>query len=73
MEIKKLSPKFAIRNAGESADVKVITLNKLFAKRTMKCFENPQYTYSNHCNQLIKKPQKIQCHFEEAQINYNTK
>ncbi|MCB0539912.1 MAG: hypothetical protein KDE33_20515, partial [Bacteroidetes bacterium] len=27
----------AIRNAGESADMKVITLNKLTAKRTVKC------------------------------------
>ncbi len=26
----------AIRNAGESADMKVITLNKLFGKRTVK-------------------------------------
>ena len=33
----------AIRNAGESADMKVITLNKLTAKRKMKCFEIPHY------------------------------
>ena len=29
----------AIRNAGESADMKVFTLNKLFGKRTVKCLE----------------------------------
>lgn len=33
----------AIRNAGESADMKAITLNKLFGKRTVKCLENPHY------------------------------
>ena len=33
----------AIRNAGESADMKVITLNKLTAKRKVKCFEIPHY------------------------------
>jgi len=33
----------AIRNAGESADMKVITLNKLTAKRTVKCLEIPHY------------------------------
>lgn len=31
----------AIRNAGESADMKVITLNKLTAKRKVKCLEIP--------------------------------
>ncbi len=30
----------AIRNAGESADMKVITLNKLFSRRTMKCLKS---------------------------------
>ena len=30
-----------IRNAGKSADMKVITLNKLTAKRTVKCLEIP--------------------------------
>lgn len=30
----------AIRNAGESADMKAITLNKLIAKRKVKCLEN---------------------------------
>jgi len=34
---------FAIRNAGESADMKVITLNKLTAKRKVKCLEIPHY------------------------------
>jgi hypothetical protein len=33
----------AIRNAGESAHMKVITLNKLTAKRKVKCLENPHY------------------------------
>ena len=33
----------AIRNAGESADMKVITLNKFFGKRTVKCLEIPHY------------------------------
>jgi len=32
-----------IRNAGESADMKVITFNKLSAKRTVKCLEIPHY------------------------------
>ena len=33
----------AIRNAGESAEMKVIALNKLTAKRKVKCLENPHY------------------------------
>ena len=33
----------AIRNAGESADMKVITLNKLIGRRTVKCLEIPHY------------------------------
>lgn len=33
----------AVRNAGGSADIKVITLNKLIGKRKMKCLEIPQY------------------------------
>ena len=33
----------AIRNAGESAAMKVITLNKLTAKRKVKCLEIPHY------------------------------
>jgi hypothetical protein len=33
----------AIRNAGENADMKVITLNKLFGKRTVQCLEIPHY------------------------------
>ncbi|NCB43337.1 MAG: hypothetical protein EOM59_12050 [Clostridia bacterium] len=33
----------AIRNAGESADIKVITLNKLTAKRKVMCLEIPHY------------------------------
>ena len=33
----------AIRNAGESANMKVITLNKLTAKRKVKCLEIPHY------------------------------
>ena len=34
----------AIRNAGESADMKVITSNKLFGRLTVKCPENPHYS-----------------------------
>ncbi len=33
----------AIRNAGEIADMKVISLSKLFDKRTVKCLEIPHY------------------------------
>jgi len=33
----------AIRNAGESAEMKVITLNKLTAKRKVECPEIPHY------------------------------
>ncbi len=33
----------AIRNAGESADIKLITLNKLYGRRTVKCLETPHY------------------------------
>ena len=33
----------AIRNAGESADMKVITSNKLIGNRTVKCPEIPHY------------------------------
>ena len=33
----------AIRNAGESADMKLITLNKLFGKRKVKWLEIPHY------------------------------
>lgn len=33
----------AIRNAGESADMKAITLNQLFGKRTVNCLEIPHY------------------------------
>jgi hypothetical protein len=32
-----------IRNAGESTDMKAITLNILTAKRKSKCFEFPHY------------------------------
>jgi hypothetical protein len=31
----------AIRNAGESADMKVITLNELYGRRIVKCFLIP--------------------------------
>jgi len=40
---KHESTTLAIRNAGLSADMKSITLNKLTAKRTVKCLENPHY------------------------------
>jgi len=33
----------AIHNAGESADMKIITLNKLTAKRKVKCLEYQHY------------------------------
>jgi len=33
----------AIRNAGESAEMKVFALNKLFGRRTVKCLEIPHY------------------------------
>lgn len=33
----------AMRNAGESAEMKVTTLNKLTAKRKVKCLEIPHY------------------------------
>ena len=33
----------AIRNAGESADMKANTLNKLYGRRTVKCLEIPHY------------------------------
>ena len=33
----------AIRNVGESANIKVITLNKLTTKRKVKCLEIPHY------------------------------
>ena len=33
----------AIRNAGDSVKMKVITLNKLTAKRKVKCFKIPHY------------------------------
>jgi hypothetical protein len=36
-------PTMAIRNAVESADMKVITLNKLTAKLKVKCLEIPHY------------------------------
>jgi hypothetical protein len=33
----------AIGNAGESADMKIITINKLTAKRKVKCLKIPHY------------------------------
>ncbi|GAB4161061.1 MAG: hypothetical protein Tsb0033_17950 [Winogradskyella sp.] len=36
-------PTMAIRNAGESANMKVITLNKLYGRRTMKYLKIPHY------------------------------
>ena len=41
--IEKLATTTAIRNAGESADIKVITLNKLYGWRTVRCLEIPHY------------------------------
>jgi hypothetical protein len=43
LKIKYDHTTMAIRNAGESADIKVITLNKLTAKWTVKCLEIPHY------------------------------
>ena len=45
-------PTLAIRNAGESADMKVITLNKLIGKRKMKCLEIPHFPSPERCVQL---------------------
>ena len=42
-KIKHESTTMAIRNAGESANMKVTTLKKLFGRRTVKCLENPHY------------------------------
>jgi hypothetical protein len=36
-------PTMAIHNAGESANMKVIEINKLKAKRKVKCLEIPHY------------------------------
>jgi hypothetical protein len=40
---KHESTTMAIRNAGESADMKVITFNKFIGNRTVKCLEIPHY------------------------------
>lgn len=37
-------PTMAIRNAGFSANLKIGTLNKLTAKRKVKCLEIPHYS-----------------------------
>ena len=42
-KIKHDCTTLAMRNAGESADMKVITLNKHFGTRTVKCLEIPHY------------------------------
>lgn len=42
-KIKHGHTTMAIRNAGESADMIVITLNKLLRRRTVKCLEIPHY------------------------------
>lgn len=42
-KIKHGHTTLAIRNAGASADMKAITLNKLIGKRKVKCLENPHY------------------------------
>ena len=39
----KMPITLAIRNAGESADMKVITLNKPYGRWTVKCHETPHY------------------------------
>lgn len=42
-KIKHDCTTMAIRNASESAEINVFTLNKLFGKRTVKCLEIPHY------------------------------
>jgi hypothetical protein len=42
-KIKHDCPTMAIRNAGGSADMKVITLNKLYGRRTVKYLDIPHY------------------------------
>ncbi len=42
-KIKHGHTTMAICNAGESVDMKVITINKLIGKRTVKCLEIPHY------------------------------
>ncbi len=46
----------AIRNASLSADMKVITLNKLFGRRTVKCLEIPHYAYTRPLWPIKKLP-----------------
>lgn len=43
MKNKNEMPTMAIRNAGVSADMKVITLNKLTAEQKVKCLKIPHY------------------------------
>lgn len=43
MNEKPQATTLAIRNAGESANMKVITFNKLTAKRKVKRLEIPHY------------------------------
>ena len=43
MNEKPQATTIAIRNAGERADVKSITLNRLTAKRKVKCLEITHY------------------------------
>jgi hypothetical protein len=43
MNEKPQATTLAIRNAGEDADIKLITLNKQTAKRNVKCIEIPHY------------------------------
>jgi hypothetical protein len=44
----------AIRNAGESDVKKIITLNKLIGKRTVKYLENPHYAYTEPLRVILK-------------------
>ncbi len=46
----------AIRNAGESADLKVITLNKLSAKRKVKCVLIRYFSYTQNVGININLP-----------------
>ena len=66
MDFKKhIPPTMAIRNAGESADMKIISLNKLFGKRKMKCLEIPASAYCQPLANIsepilqLKSPEKF--------------
>ena len=53
---KHESTTLAIRNAGESADMKVITSNKLTTNRKVKCLEIPHYAYTSPLGVILTRP-----------------